>query len=153
MAVLKLLLILPLIEIAGFVVIGPYLGVVGTIAFVVLSTFLGLSLLRNEGVSALRRLQRSIASGATPVPAALDGACRIVAALLLVVPGFISSALGALLFVPPIRRMLVRHLRARVEPNGAVVWRFDRTGSTRIIIDADYQEIRPAPQKLPGGDR
>jgi UPF0716 protein FxsA len=149
MPVLKLLALLPLIEIAGFVLIGPYLGVGGTLAFVVLSTILGLSLLRTEGLGALQRLQRSIAAGATPIPAALDGACRIVAALLFVVPGFFSSALGLLLLLPPVRHALVRHLRAKVEPDGAVTWRFDRAASNTIIIEADFEEVSPPKRRLP----
>jgi len=150
MPVLAVFVLIPLIEIAGFVLIGPYLGVGGTLAFVVLSAVLGTSLLRSEGLATLRRLQSNIAAGATPVPAALDGACRIVAALLLVVPGFFSSAAGLLLLLPPVRRLVVRHLRAKVGPQGSVVWQFRRGGSSRVIIEsADYHEIVDRPPALP----
>ena len=153
MPLLSLFVLVPLIEIAGFVLIGPYLGVVGTLAFVVASTAIGLWRLRLEGLSTLRRLQRSIAAGATPVPAALDGACRIVASLLLVVPGFFSTAAGLLLFLPPVRRLVVKHLRAKVGPDGGVAWRFHRGASSTVIIETDYQEVDPVGRALPRRER
>ena len=153
MPVLTLLLLLPLIEIAGFVVIGPYLGVGGTLVFVVLSAMLGVSLLRTEGLGTLRRLQRSIAAGATPIPAALDGACRMVAALLLIVPGFVSSAAGLLLLLPPVRRLVVAHLGARVDRAGGVAWRFHRGASSTVIIESEFHEVGPTGPALPPRDR
>ena len=149
MPILIAFLLLPLVEIVGFVVLGPYLGVSGTLTFVLASMVLGASLLRNEGLGLLRRLQHSIASGATPVPAALDGACRIIAALLLIVPGFFSTVAGLLLLVPPLRRLVVQHLRARVRGDGGVSWRFGRAASTTLVIDADYQEVGESRGALP----
>src|SRR5271156_3569723 len=97
MPILLALLLAPFIEIAGFVWLGPYLGVAGTLAFVLVSAFIGLSLLRSQGLAALTRLQREIDTGSAPLQAALDGALRIIAALLMIVPGFFSTALGLIL--------------------------------------------------------
>src|SRR5579862_1707378 len=141
MRLLTLLILLPLIEIAGFVAIGPYLGVSGTLAFVIASALIGSWRLRREGIGMLRRLQISIAAGATPVPAALDSACRIVASLLLIVPGFISSAVGLLLFLPPVRRIVVHHLGVRIMPGGGMSWHFHRKTASTVVIETDYREI------------
>ncbi len=91
MPTLIVLLGWPLLEIAGFVWIGPYLGVAGTVAFVVTSAIVGMALLRREGIGLLMRIRRDVAARVVPVPTAVDGACRIAAALLLVVPGFFST--------------------------------------------------------------
>src|ERR1700733_13824399 len=106
MSILVLLLLWPLIEIAGFAWIGGMIGVGPTIGFVLVSGLLGLALLREAGLATLMRLRASLEAGKTPVPAALDGAGRILGALLLVVPGFFSSAIGTLLLIPPLRRPL-----------------------------------------------
>jgi UPF0716 protein FxsA len=149
MPIFYMLLALPLIEIAGFVLIGPYLGVSGTLAFVLASSIIGLALLRRSGLGTLRRLQRSVAAGATPVPAALDGACRIIADVLLVLPGFVSTAVGLVLLLPPVRREIVRHLGARIQPGGGVVWQFRRGASKTVIIETEYHEVGEAASELP----
>src|SRR5271168_620490 len=106
MPVMILLLLWPLIEIAGFAWIGGAIGVGPTLAFVLLSGLIGLSLLRQAGLTTLMRLRASVEAGQTPMPAALDGAWRIFAGFLMVVPGFFSSALALLLLVPPVRIVL-----------------------------------------------
>jgi UPF0716 protein FxsA len=138
------LLLAPFLEIAGFVWLGPYLGVAGTLAFVIASAMLGLSLLRTQGVVTLMRLKQDLETGAAPVPAALDAAARIVAALLLIVPGFFSSTLGLLLLVPPVRALVTRFLGRRVE--AGTVWAV-RTNPR--IIEGDYREVAVEPVELP----
>ena len=140
------LLLAPFLEIAGFVWLGPYLGVSGTLAFVILSALLGLVLLRHQGVATLMRLRQDLEAGTTPVPAALDGAARIVAALLLIVPGFFSTGLGLLLLVPPLRALIVGYLSRQVA--AGVVWTV-RTNPR--IIEGEYREVAPDRVDLPPG--
>ncbi len=152
MPILLALLLAPFIEIAGFVWLGPYLGVAGTLAFVLISAFIGLSLLRSQGLAALTRLQREVDSGSAPLPAALDGALRIIAALLLIVPGFFSTALGLILLVPPIRAAAVAGAERRIAAGGSV-W-IVRTGGPRKpdpgVIEGDFREVpTEPPRQLP----
>jgi UPF0716 protein FxsA len=146
------LLLLPLIEIAGFVWIGPYLGVAPTIAFVVLSALLGMSLLRTQGVATLMRLRASLAAGETPVPTAIDGACRIAAGILLIVPGFFSDALALLLLLPPVRGVVVRAVMKHVRPVSGGLWTA-RFGGERPppsgTIEGEFHEVAPRPSNLP----
>ena len=149
MPILLALLLAPFIEIAGFVWFGPYLGVAGTLAFVMLSALLGLMLLRSQGLAALTRLQREVDAGTSPLPAALDGALRIIAALLLIVPGFFSTALGLILLVPPIRAAAVAAAERRIAAGGSV-W-IVRTGSSPHpdpgVIDGDFREVPTEPPR------
>jgi len=149
MPILLALLLAPFIEIAGFVWLGPYLGVAGTLAFVLVSAFIGLSLLRSQGLAALTRLQREIDTGSAPLQAALDGALRIIAALLLIVPGFFSTGLGLVLLVPPVRAVVVARAERRLAAGGSV-W-IIRTGSPRKsdpgVIDGDFREVPTEPPR------
>jgi UPF0716 protein FxsA len=148
------LLLLPLIEIAGFVMIGPYLGVAGTLGVVLLSMLAGSALLRSEGLGTLIRVRQSIAAKQTPVPTALDGACRMLAALLLIVPGLISTALGLLLLLPPIRLLLRNAVLRRMRQSGTVAWS-PRDGAVPpqggTIIDAEFREVPRRNPELPPG--
>jgi len=157
MPILLGLMLMGLLEIAGFVWIGPILGVGGTLGFVLLSALAGMALLRHEGVGTLVRVQRELRTGGAPVPAALDGACRILASLLLIVPGFFSTAAGLLLLLPPVRGFVIAWLVAKgtaigIQGGAPGLWsmRFGTARTTTTtVIDGEYREVRPADQALP----
>lgn len=100
---LAILLILPLAEIAAFVVVGKYLGVLATLGLTVLASMAGLVLLRVQGAGVLRRLQTESQKGADPAREIVHGAMIVIAAFLLIIPGFITDVVGILLFVPFVR--------------------------------------------------
>lgn len=100
---LAILLLLPLAEIAAFVVVGKYLGVLATLGLTVLASMAGLVLLRVQGAGVLRRLQTESQKGADPAREIVHGAMIVIAAFLLIIPGFITDVVGILLFVPFVR--------------------------------------------------
>lgn len=110
---LPALLLLPLAEIAVFVLVGQKIGVAATILAVLASTFAGLFLMRRQGVSMLRNLQGGMSGGAEGGEV-VRGMLHMVAGLLLAVPGFITSALGLLLLLPFSRSFLWRSLKPDV---------------------------------------
>lgn len=97
---------LPLAEIAGFVVVGRWLGLWPTLGLVILSAFIGILLLRQQGVSLLREISEESRQGRTPAKAIVSGAMMVVAAILLIIPGFLTDLIGILLFLPPVRHSL-----------------------------------------------
>lgn len=105
---------LPLAEIAGFVVVGREIGLLMTLLLVLASAFLGVILLRVQGFAVVRRMQDAARSGSDPGREVLGGALLFVAAILLVVPGFVSDVLGLLLFLPFIRNGVAAFLRKRM---------------------------------------
>ena len=153
MPILMLLLLWPLLEIAGFAWIGGAIGVGPTLAFVVLSALLGMALLREAGLATLLQLRRRLEAGDTPVPTALDGMWRILAGLLLVVPGFFSTALGAALLLPPVRAVLTAWLLSRVQAGGGIrVVGFGHPPMPQdpTIIEGEFRELPPErPELLP----
>ncbi|MEA1677806.1 FxsA family protein [Nitrospirillum sp. BR 11163] len=94
-----------LAEIAAFAWVGEKVGVLGTVALVVLSTAVGLWLVQRQGLDALRKVARST-PGEAPV-VAWDGLCLATAGVLFTVPGFISDLAGLALLLPPVRRTLL----------------------------------------------
>lgn len=108
------LLLLPLAEIAGFVIVGKAIGLWATLGLVVLSTFLGAALLRIQGLSILKRLSRESNGGGVPGKDLVHGAMIVVAAFLLLVPGFITDLLGLLLFIPGVRDIAWKYLSRRI---------------------------------------
>ncbi|MBX3531471.1 MAG: FxsA family protein [Rhizobiaceae bacterium] len=99
------LLALPIVEIAMFIVVGSYIGVLPTIGLILASSIAGVMLLRLQGLGNLARLRSAMERGDTPTGEVADGAMILLAGLLLITPGFITGALGLLLFIPQVRKM------------------------------------------------
>lgn len=113
------LLIIPLMEIAAFVVIGGQIGVVATLALVVVTAIIGSILLRIQGFGLINRIQAEMNSGRVPARELVHGVMLLVAGVLLLTPGFVTDTVGFLLFVPPFRDGLWSFLRNRVQVVGA----------------------------------
>ena len=127
------ILALPLIEIAVFIQVGELIGVWPTIGLTVLSTIVGVILLRHQGLATLARANQMAELGEPPVDEILDGLCILLAGVLLIVPGFVTDTLGLLLFVPWIRR----HVRRLVWRTFATRGRYGRSAA----IEAEYVVI------------
>lgn len=110
-----LFLLLPLIEIAGFVLVGNAIGLWPTLGGVLLTGVLGALVLRWQGVTAMRDLPRQINSGMMPGRAVADTALIGVAGFLLLLPGYFTDILGLLLLLPPVRHALYSAVRSRIK--------------------------------------
>lgn len=116
------LLVIPLLEIAAFVVIGGQIGVFPTLALVVVTAVIGSVLLRFQGFGLINRIQTEMNAGRVPARELVHGVMLLVAGVLLLTPGFVTDAVGFLLFVPAIRDAMWAFLRQRVVvvgPGGA----------------------------------
>ncbi|MBV9413301.1 MAG: FxsA family protein [Acidimicrobiia bacterium] len=110
-----LLIIVPIVELYVIVQVGHVLGVVNTLALLVLISFLGAWLMKREGLSTWRRAQRQIDTGVVPGRELVDGALVVLAGALLLAPGFITDAVGLLLLLPPVRAGVRAFTRHRIE--------------------------------------
>ena len=142
-------LALPFLEIAGFVWLGSKLGVVLTLALVIGSMVAGLALLRHTGLQAVGRLRAALAEGKEPGRSIIDSACFAAAAMLLIIPGFVSDALALILMLPVTRHWLLRrtaaHFEARVY-RGAGVIHGEFTVVPENDQDGTLDESKPRPR-------
>lgn len=106
-------------EIAGFILVGQAIGVVATLALTLLSMVVGVALLRWQSVATLTRIRADLAARRAPARPLLDGAMLALAALLMIVPGFLTDAAGILLFIPAIRGSIWRRLSRRFKVGAA----------------------------------
>ena len=105
-------LALPILEIATFIYVGSAIGVLKTILLVILSAIVGVAVLRYQGLSAFRKINRDIQTGHAPEVGIIHGFLIMIAGILLIVPGFITDVFGLLLLLPP-ARTLVWHFVSR----------------------------------------
>ncbi|WP_457152994.1 FxsA family protein [Mesorhizobium sp. P5_C1] len=107
-------LALPLLEIAGFVVVGRQVGALATVGLVLASSIAGALLLRHQGFSVMTRIRAEMDAGRDPSRQLAHGAMIVLAAILLIIPGFITDIIGLLLFLPPVRDLAWPALKGRV---------------------------------------
>ena len=110
-----LLLGLVLAEIAAFALAGQAIGVLGTLGLTVVSTLAGVLLLRRQGVATLSRVRADMDARRAPTRALAETAMLGLGAVLMILPGLVTSAIGLLLFLPPVRGMLWRAIGRRAE--------------------------------------
>ncbi len=106
-------LLLPLAEIAGFVIVGRAIGLAATLALVVLGFVVGCFLLRRQGIGILRRMSAEGRSGTMPERELLNPAMTVISSLLFIIPGFLSDILAILLLIPQVRNLLWRSIARR----------------------------------------
>ena len=120
LALLALLMVLPLLEIALLVKFGQAVGVWLTIAEVIGSAVVGVGILQRQGLTMFVRTQEAVMRGEPPVGAMLDGGIMVVAGTLLIMPGLITDAMGLLLLIPPVRHLIAGRMAAGMFGFGTV---------------------------------
>ena len=106
-------------ELAVFITIGSEIGVLVTIIGIAVTAVVGLSLLRSQGRAVMASLQQKVARGEAPVASMADGAAIAAGAVLMLIPGYITDAMGLVLFIPGIRTIIGASLISRMMRRGS----------------------------------
>ncbi|PZO78634.1 MAG: membrane protein FxsA [Mesorhizobium amorphae] len=141
-----LFLLLPLLEIAGFVLVGREIGVMATLGLVLLGVVVGALLLRRGGLAAFGRLRAEVQAGRDPAPALVQGFTFVAAGVLFMLPGFLSDIIAIILLLPPVRNRALRLINARTVfagmPGG-------RAAQPRPVINLERADYTREPQASP----
>ena len=131
------MLLLPLAEIAGFVIVGRAIGVLATLALVVLGVVIGMAMLRRQGLGILQKMSSEGRSGVVPGRELLKPAMLVIAGLLFMIPGFISDILAILICIPAVRDLSWKYVSRRFVVVGG------RNGFT-ASSGADFRSRNPS---------
>ena len=144
-----LFLLVPIAEIYVLIEVGEGIGAGWTILFVIATAVLGAWLVKLQGLTTMQRAQESIRRGDTPALEMLEGMTLFISGFLLLIPGFVTDAVGFLLLVPVLRRgLLLKLIR-----NSNVIFRQQWSAQKRysqgddviegeVINDDDQRNIR-----------
>lgn len=138
-----LLLALPFLEIAGFILVGNEIGVLATLGLIILAMFVGIFLLRLQGFGLIQKIREETAVGRSPKRELVHGVMLFFAALLLIIPGFITDIVGLLLFIPAVRDLGWRCISDRVVVVSSGSRQSPSARQTRIkenVIDLDPED-------------
>ena len=107
--------IIPVSEIYILIAIGGQIGILPSIALVILTGIIGASLARSQGLKALGRIRDSFQQGAVPGEELLNALLIAIAGIVLLTPGFLTDAAGLFLLIPATRTLCREWLKRRIE--------------------------------------
>ena len=116
-AVILFIIGIPLIEIYLMIKIGGVIGAFNTIFLIFFTAITGIYFAKMEGLSAIRSGFGQLVKNEIPIYELISGAALAFAALLLIIPGFLTDFIGFLLIIPITRRYLIKNLSSKFKPN------------------------------------
>ena len=126
-----LFIVLPIAELYVIIQIGGAIGVLPTLALLIVDSIIGAALARSQSRAAWERFNRALGAGRVPGREVFDGAMIILGGALLLTPGFITDAFGLFLLIPPTRALLRRFLTRSVSKRAGAAWKVTSFGSAR----------------------
>jgi len=106
-SVLIVIIGLPILEIAVMIKIGQQIGTFNTILIIFFTAVIGIYYAKVEGINTIKAGMVNLYKNKIPFYEILSGASIAIAALLLILPGFISDTIGLLFLVPFTRKILI----------------------------------------------
>ena len=97
---------IPLIEIVIFITVGTNIGILNTIAIILLTAIIGIYFVRRQGISLLFNAQRNMSQGIMPKEEIKGGIFLLISGLLLITPGFFTDCIGFAIFLKPIQNFV-----------------------------------------------
>ncbi len=126
-----LILSIPLIEIYLFIKIGSQIGAFNTISLILVTAIIGIYYARYEGLNTLRSAMGQIIKNEIPLYEIISGAALAVAALLMILPGFLTDFIGIIIIFPWTRKLLFKNIKIKNNKNK----------NKKNFIEGEYEDI------------
>ena len=112
--ILLLIILIPVIEIYLLIKIGSEIGAIVTILLIFSTAFIGIYYAKYEGLNTLKSGIYNLRRNETPIFEVISGAAIAFAAVLLIIPGFATDAIGFLLIFPLTRNILLNKFKKKI---------------------------------------
>ena len=109
-AVLLFIIGIPLIEIYLMIKVGGMVGALNTILLIFFTAITGIYFAKLAGLNAIRSGFGQLMKNEIPIYEIISGAALAFAALLLIIPGFLTDLFGFLLIIPITRKFFIRSI-------------------------------------------
>tara|TARA_B100000989_G_scaffold25543_1_gene16509 strand:- start:4644 stop:5069 length:426 start_codon:yes stop_codon:yes gene_type:complete len=130
--ILLTIIIVPAVEIYLLIKIGSQIGALSTILLIFATAVIGIYYAKYEGLNTLRSGFAQLNKNEPPAYEVISGAAIAFAALLLIIPGFVTDTLGFLLIFPYSRKLIFNKFAKKIRPN---------QNKKKNFIDGDFEDI------------
>ena len=104
---------IPLVEIYLMIKVGGVIGAFNTIFLIFFTAITGIYFAKLEGLNAIRSGVNQIVKNEIPIYEIISGAALAFAALLLIIPGFLTDVIGFLLIIPITRKIFIKSISSK----------------------------------------
>ena len=126
------IILIPVVEIYVLIKVGSGIGAITTILLIFITAIIGIYYAKYEGLNTLRSGFVQLNKNEIPAFEVMSGAAIAFAALLLIVPGFVTDFIGFLLIFPPSRKILFKKFSKKTNKN-----KFKKNN----FIDGEFEDI------------
>ena len=116
-AVILFIIGIPAIEIYLMIKVGGVIGALNTILLIFFTAITGVYFAKLAGLNTLRSGLSQIVKNEMPIYEIISGAALAFAALLLIIPGFLTDIVGFLLIIPVTRKILIKPISSKFKKN------------------------------------
>jgi len=131
-AALLFIIAIPLIEIYLMIKIGSIIGAFNTIFLIFFTAITGVYFARLEGLNAIRSGFNQLIKNEIPIYEIISGATLAFAAILLIIPGFLTDFIGFFLIVPLTRKIFIKIISSK----------FNKKTIKENFIEGEFEEIK-----------
>ena len=114
-AIILFIIGIPAIEIYLMIKVGDVIGALNTILLIFFTAITGIYFAKLAGLSTLRSGLGQIVKNEIPIYEIISGAALAFAALLLILPGFLTDIVGFLLIIPVTRKFFIKSISSKFE--------------------------------------
>ena len=130
-AIILFIIGIPLIEIYFMIKIGGIIGAFNTIFLIFFTAITGVYFARLEGLNAIKSGFGQLVRNELPIYEIISGAALAFAALLLIIPGFLTDFVGFLLIIPITRKIFIKNISAKFKKK-----------ENEDFIEGDFEETK-----------
>ena len=109
-SVILVILLVPIIEIYLFIKIGSQIGAFNTISLIFITAIIGIYYAKYEGLNTLKSAIKQIVQNEVPIYEIISGAALAIAAVLMILPGFLTDMIGVLIIFPWTRKIFLKKI-------------------------------------------
>ena len=133
--ILLLILFVPVIEIYLLIKIGSQIGAITTILLIFTTAIVGIYYAKYEGLNTLKSGFVQLSKNEMPTYEMISGAAIALAALLLIIPGFVTDVLGFLIIFPITRKLIFIKFNNKLKSNKS------KYEEKKDFIDGEFEDI------------
>jgi len=133
-AVILFIIAIPAIEIYLMIKVGGMIGALNTIFLIFFTAVTGIYFAKMAGLSALRSGFNQLIKNEIPIYEIISGAALAFAALLLIIPGFLTDLIGFLLIIPVTRKLFISTISSKL--------RNKKVNNNKDIIEGSIDETQ-----------
>tara|TARA_B100000676_G_scaffold268826_1_gene284320 strand:+ start:293 stop:718 length:426 start_codon:yes stop_codon:yes gene_type:complete len=131
-SILFAIILIPIIEIYLLIKIGGNIGAISTILLIFITAIVGVYYAKYEGLNTLKSGFLQLSKNETPAYEMLSGAAIAFAAILLIIPGFLTDVFGFLIIFPISRKFIFSLFSKKI---------YQKNPEKNNFIDGDFEDI------------